>query len=328
MYPLFPSKYIHDLYGKGKKNWKILVPNYFKRFFQILFLRNYDILFIEYELFPFVPYFFEKLALFGKKNIVLDYDDATFHTYDKHNYRIIHWFCGNKIYKLANKASLIITGSPYLTKVLKEYNKNIIEIPTSINFNKYQIFNKTVASSTISSFKIGWVGSKNTSVNILPLKEVFIELQKKANIELVLIGFDNALLHNLKGVNYKSVTWRAETEIETISSFDVGIMPLEDKFFNYGKCGFKLIQYMACGIPTIATPLEANVKINRENDNLFATTNAEWMLAFEKILKEKVYYKNEVGKANKEIVKKFYSTESNEIIYVSVFNTLMQQVKH
>jgi hypothetical protein len=136
--PLFPTQYILDLYGKGKKNWLILLPRYIQRFFQILFLKNYDVLFIEYELFPYLPFLFEKIALIGKRNIVLDYDDATFHTYDKSNHKIVQLLCGKKIYQLATKATLIITGSPYLTKVLSTYNNNIVEIPTSISFNKYQ----------------------------------------------------------------------------------------------------------------------------------------------------------------------------------------------
>ena len=90
-------------------------------------------------------------------------------------------------------------------------------------------------------------------------------------------------------------------EVETISKFDVGIMPLENNDFNKGKCGFKLIQYMSCGIPTISTPLEANIKINKNNGNLFATTEEEWLIAFEKILLNKDWFKLNVGMKNKHI---------------------------
>jgi glycosyltransferase involved in cell wall biosynthesis len=320
--PLFPSKYIADLYGKGKKNIWILIPQYIKRFFQVLFLKNYDILFIEYELFPYIPFFFEKIALLNKKNIVLDYDDATFHTYDKSGSKLIKVLCGSKIYQLVQLSSLTITGSPYLSKVLSKYSANVVEIPTSISFKKYQ--NTKSLTSTNDVFIIGWVGSKNTSVNVLPLKSVFIQLQQKYNIKLHLIGFDKKLLPLLEGVHYESIVWEASTEVETISKFDVGIMPLENNFFNQGKCGFKLIQYMACGIPTISTPLEANIKINRNNGNLFATSTEEWFVAFENVINNKDWFKLNVGEKNRQIVENEYCIESNYNKYVVGFNDLVK----
>ena len=322
--PLFPTQYILDLYGKGKKNWLILLPKYIQRFFQILFLKNYDILYIEYELFPYAPIIFEKMALLGKKNIVLDYDDATFHTYDKSSHKLVQTLLGNKIYQLVKKASLVITGSPYLTEQLQKLNANIIEIPTSICFAKYQK-DKVTKTDITNTFKIGWLGSKNTSVNVLPLKNVFIELQKKYSIELFLVGFDKNLLPQLDGVNYQYIQWNANTEVETIASFNVGIMPLEDKFFNYGKCGFKLIQYMACGVPTISTPLPANIKINQDNNNLFATLNEEWFNAFEEMITKKEFYKTIVGEKNKQIVEQHYCIESNSKLYVDCFNKILQK---
>jgi glycosyltransferase involved in cell wall biosynthesis len=322
--PLFPTQYILDLYGKGKKNWLILLPKYIQRFFQILFLKNYDILYIEYELFPYLPIIFEKIALIGKRNIVLDYDDATFHTYNKSSHKFIQVLLGNKIYQLVKKAGVVITGSPYLTEQLQKFNDNIVEIPTSICFEKYKKEN-IAKSDTSNTFKIGWLGSKNTSVNVLPLKNVFIELQKKYAIELLLVGFDKNVLQQLEGVNYQYIEWNPATEVETIASFNVGIMPLEDKFFNYGKCGFKLIQYMACGVPTVSTPLPANLKINRDNKNLFATTNKEWLIAFEKMIEEKEYYKNTVGEKNKQIVEQYYCVEANSKLYVDCFNNLLQK---
>jgi hypothetical protein len=318
--PLFPSQYIHDLYQKGKKNWQILLPQYISRFFKILFLRNYDILFIEYELFPFMPYFFEKIALIGKKNIVIDYDDATFHTYDKSRISLVRFLCGKKIYKLVAKASLVITGSPYLTKVLSAYNKNIVEIPTSIQFAKYKIAN---SPSSTTVFKIGWIGSKNTSVNVLMLKNVFLKLQNKYKLELQLVGFDKNLLSSLAGINYQLIQWHEDTEVDTIRQFDVGIMPLENNFFNHGKCGFKLIQYMSCGIPTVSTPLEANVKIDNSNGNLFATSEDEWYDSFKKIIEQKDYFLNVVGKKNRITIENFYCVEANSKFYVQHFMSLV-----
>ena len=85
---------------------------------------------------------------------------------------------------------------------------------------------------------------------------------------------------DLTGLHYTIYDWEEETEVRYLKTCDVGIMPLSDEPFNRGKCGFKLIQYMACGLPTISTPMEANVKINRDGNNLFATTPEEWLALF------------------------------------------------
>ncbi len=321
--PLFPSKYIADLYGKGKKNFWILIPEYIKRFFQVIFIERYDILFIEYELFPFIPFFIEKICLAGKKNIILDYDDATFHTYDKHTNKFVKALCGNKIYQLVQLSSLVITGSPYLTDTLSKFTTNIVEIPTSISIKKYQDV-KPLHVVNDEAFIIGWVGSKNTSVNLLPIKTVFLQLQQKYNIKLVLVGFNKNLLPELAGVHYDNITWEASTEVEIISKFNVGIMPLDNNDFNKGKCGFKLIQYMACGIPTVSTPLQANIKIDRNNGNLFATSTDEWFAAFEKMILNKDWFKKNVGEKNIETIKNDYCIEANYKKYVFYFNEVLK----
>ena len=98
-------------------------------------------------------------------------------------------------------------------------------------------------------------------------------------------------------------------------------MPLFDQPFERGKCGFKLIQYMACGLPTISTPLESNLKINHNNGNLFATTEIEWYDAFQFVFHNKEYFKK-VGELNRDIISKFYSIESNRIKYINIFNSI------
>jgi hypothetical protein len=81
---------------------------------------------------------------------------------------------------------------------------------------------------------------------------------------------------------------------------------------------------MACGIPTISTPLPANVKINRDNHNLFAINNEEWLAAFEACIAQKENLKKSVGEKNREIVKQFYCTEANYLLYLDSFNQLLK----
>ncbi len=320
--PLFPNSYVSTFYKKGHKPLFTVLLSYIKRFWQLLVIKKYGIVYVQYELFPFLPYFLEWLFLRNKRNVVIDYDDAIFHNYDKSSNKLVKFFLKNKIYKLVKLADCVITGSPYLTKVLSNHTNKIIEIPTSIEFQKYNLPVADLLKEDESEFIIGWIGSKTTSVNILPLKKCLIKLQERYNITLALIGFDNLLKEKLNGLHFILHDWSADTEVKLLSSFHVGIMPLNNDVFNNGKCGFKLIQYMACGLPTISTPLEANVKINRSGNNHHASTEQEWYACFEKVFAKRSFYKN-VGEENKRIVQDYYSIENNHSKYISLFENLL-----
>jgi glycosyltransferase involved in cell wall biosynthesis len=285
----------------------------------VLKLKKGDIAYFQHEILPYFPPILEwYITKLRGVNIILDYDDAIFHNYDRNPYKIFKFLFSNKIPKVMGMSSCIITGSPYLTAFASKFSKNVIEIPTCIDFNKYNnVINENDFST--ESLIIGWVGSKTTSINLLPIIPALKKFSEKYDMQLRLLGFDNSLAEKFEGINCKILSWSSETEVQDINSFDVGIMPLEDTLFNRGKCGFKLIQYMACGKATISSPLEANIKINRNHKNLHADSVAEWYTCFEKVLMEKANFKL-IGKENSLIVSQEYSIQSNYIKYLNLFN--------
>jgi glycosyltransferase involved in cell wall biosynthesis len=203
---------------------------------------------------------------------------------------------------------------------LSKFSSKIVELPTSINYENYKSKHKL---ETINDFiTIGWIGSKSTSVNIINILEVIRNTYRlNPKIKFRLMGFDGNLKSQLDLPNVELYNWSAKEELFFLSEIDLGIMPLEDTPFNRGKCGFKLIQYMAMGKPTLSTPLEANVKINRNNSNLFATSNEEWVECINKFISNLSFYR-EVGLKNKKIVEEYYSIEANSVSYIKIFNQL------
>jgi glycosyltransferase involved in cell wall biosynthesis len=318
IYPLLGDSYFDYLYGK-KVNKLFLVLyvlfSYIKRALLILFAQQNTIFYVGGgEFFPYFFSLFEKYLKFRRIPFVLDFDDAIFHNYDDNKNSIIRLLLNKKIPKAIAAASYIVTGSPYLTSYASQFNRNVIEIPTSIDINKYTV--KDVSSR--KKFQIGWIGSKTTSKNILGIVPALKKVMSEIDCEIVLIGFD-AGLH--LDIDCKVKQWNEDWEVEDIKQFDVGIMPLDDTLFNRGKCGFKLIQYMACGLSTISTPLEANIKIDQGNGNLFASTNCEWYDKFVYIYNNKELF-SEVGRLNRETVKKHYSIQSNCQKYIDLIYSL------
>jgi glycosyltransferase involved in cell wall biosynthesis len=321
-YPLFNDKYIDNLYSNKGINYFQILTAYLLRIFQVIkLIGTKNIVFIEYELLPYFPPLLEYLLHKTNVKIILDYDDAIFHNYDLHRKRIVRFLYGNKIPAIVKIANYTITGSPYLSSYLRRFSSQIIEIPTSINFASYKS-NWRLKTNT-DRLSVGWLGSRTTSVNIVNLVEVIKEiLELNPKIRFKLMGFDNSLKSKLDHPNVEFYNWSIKDELIFLREIDLGIMPLEDNPFNRGKCGFKLIQYMAMGKPTLSTPLEANVKINRNNSNLFAITREEWVnsiIDFSNNLNE---YR-QVGYKNLGIIEKYYSAEVNSLEYIKIFNKLI-----
>lgn len=319
-YPLFDD----ELSKKGgiKLSFKVVI-SYFKRFTQFFSnLFSTDLFVIEYELFPYTPPVFEYLLYLFNRKFILDFDDAIFHNYDNSRYSLIKWLLKDKISFISSKSNLIITGSTYLSEYFRKFNANVIQIPTSICFVNYT--DKISFNTKSNKLVIGWLGSKSTSKNLINLLPVFHQLSFQFNsISFLFCGFDTNLKYLFKDVNnLEFIEWSPENEFIFLNSIDIGIMPLDDNLFNKGKCGFKLIQYMAMGKMTISTPLLSNVEINQGNKNLFATNNLEW---FEKIsfLLENRLLLNETGVNNIKIVENFYSCENNYLKYVAIFKSLI-----
>ncbi len=325
-YPLFPSAYLRWFYRTGLKPLHLLIYGYIRRFFQLLFIVKYDIVYIEYELFPYLPFAVEKWLLRKRKHgIIIDYDDAVFHNYDKSKKAWIRKWCGDKIQKLAAITDIVITGSPYLTRWMLPFAKEVIEIPTSVSVQKYlTILPAKLPDIEQKMFRIGWIGSATTSSFVLLVKDCLLQLQELYNIKLVLIGFDRKLEIKLEGLRYINHPWRQDTEVALLKTCNVGIMPLPNEPFAKGKCGFKLIQYMACGLPTISTPVEANIKINRGGENLFATTSFEWYSCLSTMIQNQLFYK-EAGGKNKAVAAKYYSVEHNQMRYLSLLQNILSR---
>ena len=319
-HPLFDDIYIQKLYENKGHNIFKLIFYYFKRIFWVLrYLGSNNILFIEYELLPYFPPVFEFLLSKTNNKLVFDYDDAIFHNYDLNDNLFVKFLFKKKISVIATYADFIITGSPYLTSYFNQFNKNVIEIPTSIILKDYQLIDNLDDPSVV---KIGWIGSNTTSVNIIEIKGVFeYFLKKNTNVLFLLMGFDPNLIAYIDLPNVNFLKWDKLNEKFFLNSIDIGIMPLNYTPTNNGKCGFKLIQYMAMAKPTISTPLDANVKINRNSNNLFSNSELDWINNIELFLDNRDAFAN-IGNFNRGIVEKYYSVESNFLEYVKLFSSL------
>lgn len=300
--PLFDDNYLYSIYNKKPVSRLKVIRSYLNRLLQLFFVWRYDVVVIEKELFPYLPAFAERtLAFFGVKYIV-DYDDAIFHNYDAHANKHIRLVLKRKIAEVMKHAALVVAGNAYLCDyAVKAGAKRIVVIPTVIDTERYS--SKPVEKPD-GILTIGWIGSPSTLQYLYLIKPVLEELSVQYPIKLAIVGGKSGI--GLKG-HEEVIEWTEDSEIGLIQEFDIGIMPLKNELWELGKCGYKLIQYMGCGVPVIGSPVGANNVIIEEGENGYKPTDLEaWKDALTKLLNDP-RLRNQMGRKGREMVEKHYS---------------------
>ena len=278
--PLFSDAYVQGLQRNSKSPLEALRA-YVGRVQVLLASRKFDLLWIEKETLPWLPGWVEKMILSGAVPYVLDYDDAVFHYYDEHRNPGVKALLSSKHPLLMRGAALVVAGNAYLAEFARQAGApNVEVVPTVIDLARYSVSSsKRVDGSTPPC--IGWIGQRATASFLTPYAPLFERLSSDGLARFAAIGIDAQAL----GLPMASIPWTEETEVASIASFDIGIMPLLDGSFERGKCGYKLIQYMACGLPVVASPVGVNRQIVEHGVNGFlAETPQQWEKSLQTLL--------------------------------------------
>jgi glycosyltransferase involved in cell wall biosynthesis len=296
--PLLGDGYLTELYSTGRRGGRWLAAGYAARFLAALRVWQYDAVICEQEIFPFLPAAAEMFVTKLNSRFILDYDDAAHCKYER-------WpLLRRKIARLMSAAETVVVGNNHLASYARQFTPRVSVIPTVVDMARYPNRQETAASSTIS---IAWIGTPLTASFLQPLIPEFTRLQKKhPNLGFRFIGAGN---FSSNGLRAETLEWSPSTEAMLLAQCDIGIMPLSDTEFTRGKCGLKLIQYMACGLPVVASPVGANCEIVEENRNGFLAANArEW---FEKLdaLIENAELRRRLGESGRAKVAAQYTLE-------------------
>jgi glycosyltransferase involved in cell wall biosynthesis len=311
--PLFDNSYLNALYQKENLIFKILTA-YFTRFFTLFTVFKYDKIVIEKELFPYFFSWFEKLFHFLGIKYIVDYDDAIFHNYDLNKNKIISFFLNKKIDNVMKNSHFVIVGNSYLAERAKKAGAKKIEIiPTVIDSSRYAL-KESYYSDKIT---IGWIGSPSTFKYVKNISKVLQELINIYKIKIIIIGAKEDIGF---GSNVSYLDWSEDTEVSSILNFDIGIMPLENTPWELGKCSYKMIQYMGCGIPVVASAVGMNKEVVEHGINGFLVDHEqEWFLYLEKlILNENL--RKEFGQQGRKKVLQMYSLHQIEQKLISIIN--------
>ena len=283
--------------------YKILC-SFFRRLKLLFRIKNYDLVILHCELLPFVPAWIERLLL-RKTKYIYDLDDAFYLKYQSGKYGYLKWFLGKKFDHTIKKAAFVNAGNQNILDYVTKFNSNAQILPSVVNTDIYKANDESIMIK--DELVIGWIGSPSTSEYLNNLIDEFEELGKSINIKLKIIGANFPSLNNVK---VECFEWNIDKEINDLNSFDIGIMPLTDDPWSRGKCGYKLIQYMSCKIPVIASNVGVNSTIVDKECGILATDNSDWSKAI-KFLFNEPETRIMMGQAARKKIIESYSLKAN-----------------
>lgn len=301
--PLFSDAYVERLQLENRSAWEV-TKALASRVCVLMRASKFDLLWIEKDALPWLPTWVEKVLLPHGVPYVLDYDDAVFHQYDEHRNPLVKALLADKHPQLMRGAALVVVGNDYLGDYARQAGAPHVElVPTVVDLARYPTPTPKQEDGTLPC--VGWIGQRATAHFLAPYAALFERLSAGGRARFAAIGIDTATL----GLPMASIPWTEQTEVASIASLDVGIMPLLDGAFERGKCGYKLIQYMACGLPVVASPVGVNRQIVEHGINGFlAETPEQWENALRTLLTDS-HLRQRMGQAGRKKVERQYNLQ-------------------
>lgn len=319
--PFLSSKTWDVLYKGGSIFSKVLgiIKGYFRRLCTVLIeAPDYEVIFIHREAAPMGPPVFEwYLAKVLKKKIIYDFDDAIWIPNTSAENKLVTIFkASGKIRLICQWSEVISAGNDYLCKFAADNNTaRVVKMPTVVDtLSRY----RSAKKQSSGGVNIGWTGSHSTLKYLDRIVPVLKELRKTTPFDFLVIADKKPALD----INdWTFIPWSAASEIEDLQKIDIGLMPLEQDEWAEGKCGFKLIQYLALGIPAIASPVGVNKQIIEENVNGFlCADDTRWLNALKTLISD-TELRQRFGEAGRKKIVEEYSIEGNKEKFLSLFQS-------
>jgi glycosyltransferase involved in cell wall biosynthesis len=258
--------------------------------------RSQDVLYVQKRVFPEAVL---KLVRRINPHIIYDLDDAVY----------LRPALQPRVDAILRAARIVIAGNEYLAAYARGFNEQVVVIPSVVDTGLYlpPVGDRHPGDDRVI---IGWIGSDPNRGDLSPMRQVFDWLDGRYSDRAVLRIVSNCPLEMETGLRQEFIPWTLASSRAELQQFDIGIMPLEDNKWNRGKCGFKLIQYMAVGAASVASPVGVNqeIVINAKTGYLAATVN-EWQQRIASLI-EDIQVRVQMGHLARQRVEQHYSVRA------------------
>jgi glycosyltransferase involved in cell wall biosynthesis len=311
--PFIDSKRFKQLYSQKSIATTVfgLVRSALRRLTDLRLARKADVVLIQREAMIVGPPLIEWVTTrVLKRPMVLDLDDATYVSYTSPTYggvgRALKWF--SKTDDLIRWAKVVVCGNNSIAEYVSSKGARTRVIPTVVDT---EVFRPAQRKTSDAAVVIGWIGTHSTFPYLQTIFPALTDLARRHQIRLRIVGAGKENIE-LPGVEVESLAWSLDREVEDFQSLDIGLYPIDEKRYEgwaSGKSGFKAIQYMAVGVPYVATPVGGSGEIGEVGvTHLFAKTHDEWYRALEDLIINPEWRRT-MGAAGREHVTKHYGLD-------------------
>jgi glycosyltransferase involved in cell wall biosynthesis len=262
-------QYIPYLKSKGVETTVSLYPRTLKENFRFFNdLPGYDIVFLQRKRFN-QP----KLGLLRRraKRIIYDFDDAVMYRNSKAKDPVSSTR-RRRFVQMIKNSDFVIAGNEFLKKEVLPFNPNVEVIPTAIDEDRYHLKTYPAQQERVT---LGWIGDHGSIHYLEKMRPIFERIgERYSHVDLKIVCdkfFDCDRIKVIKK------SWSQEEEVADLESFDIGVMPLMEDPWSWGKCGLKIIQYQGVGVPVVCTPVGVNRDLVEDGVNgFYAAAPWEW----------------------------------------------------
>lgn len=292
IHPFVDSPFFEQLYRRKALPATALglIRSGFRRLAEAPEVKKADVVLVQREAMLFGPPLIEWLTTqFYKRPMVLDLDDATYVPYTSPTHgrvgKAFKWF--SKTDDLIRWATLVTCGNRAIADYVSSRGATARVIPTVVDTD---VFRPATRRDSDAPVVLGWIGTHSTFPYLKSIFEVLTKLAKSRRFRLKIVGAGQSEVR-IDGVEFENLPWMLEREVEDFRSIDVGLYPIDASLYSgkwaAGKSGFKAIQYMAVGIPYVATPVGASAEIGETGKtHLFASSDDEWYEALSALISD------------------------------------------
>jgi glycosyltransferase involved in cell wall biosynthesis len=236
--------------------------------------------------------------------VILDVDDAVYLPQPHGNPWLQRLGAARHVRRLASLSRLVIVSNAYLGEWFSRHAPQVRVIPTTVDTQRF----RPVIPAARPVPVIGWIGSPSTAAYLEALRPVWRRLRERGVFRLRIIGAGRPC--GVDGVPVEERPWRLASEVEDFQSLDIGVYPLPQDAWALGKGGFKTIQYMAVGVPVVASPVGVNREIIAHGRNGFlAPDENAWVEGLARLV-EDTGLRRGLGAAGRATVVERYSTDA------------------
>ena len=284
---------------------------------------RFDLVVIHREVFPFFMPWLERAVLMTNRKVIFSFDDAIYAGHENvselNHPRLYRLKYGAGVNELIRRSAHVIAGNRILAAYAQQFNSRVSIIPTVVDCEQYSYHPKPPSDR----LTVGWVGSRSTAP-YLSLVEPALRQLARVNAGRVRFRFIGHPEYRPALPDMESLPFTLAREIEDLRTMDIGIMPLPDTEWTRGKCAFKAIQYMALGIPTVASPVGITPDLIRNQVNgWLATSPQEWFAALHRLVNDADLRQRFSGNA-RQTIEEEYSLQAWEPRLLSIVDRVLK----